>query len=154
MRAAAVAARFFLQCFSEEWKDEEVSSVVVSGLLASAAYPLTVTLGSDADTNVWNDSTNRGTWDHMYHYSGAGRVGYVRFDLSVLGAAAIESASLTFTKAPAARNDTIVTGRFALVGLNNVEGNTAQDWSETALTGSSAGDEYAGSIAEPVDLTK
>jgi hypothetical protein len=113
-----------------------------------------ISLGSDIDTNVWNDGTNRGTWDHMYMVSGAGRVGYVRFDLSALGAVTIESATLTFTKAQATRNDTLVAGRFALVGLNNIAGNTPQDWVETSLTGANAGDEYLGGGLEPIDLTK
>lgn len=113
-----------------------------------------ITLGGNADTNVWNDGTNRGTLDHMYLVSGAGRVGYVRFDLSALGPITIESASLTFTKAVAARNDNLVTGRFALVGLDNIAGNTPQNWGELTLTGTTTGSEYVGGGAEPIDLTK
>ena len=65
----------------------------------------------------------------------------------------IDAATLTFTKAASNppqnpqgvhsdNGDTFSTGRFAVYGLNDVAGNTAQDWNEASLTGNSTGDEF------------
>jgi len=58
----------------------------------------------------------------------------------------IENATLTLfvhgsIPKPPFRNDSCVTGRFALYGLNNVAGNTVQDWDEAVLTGAATGGE-------------
>lgn len=126
-------------------------------LAAAVAHAETATLGSVADTWVRDGSAlNYGADPSMYLVAGAGRVGYVRFDLSSLGAILIESATVKLTKttAPWGRSDTLVTGRFALVGLDNIAGNTAQDWDELVLASDNVGSEFAGSVAEPIDLTK
>ncbi len=81
----------------------------------------------------------------MYLFANAsqpGYLGYVRFDLSSLGPITITDASIQFTKvANAPRNDILVTGRFALNGIDDVVGNTAQNWDELSLTYTAAGTE-------------
>ncbi len=65
------------------------------------------------------------------------RVGYIQFDLSALSAMdpqEVKNATLTLRKVAGSRNDGINNGRFALHGLNNVSGNTPQNWSEATLT--------------------
>lgn len=52
-------------------------------------------------------------------------------------------ATLTLTKVPGGwRNDTMTNGRFALHGLTDIAGNTAQDWGEMDLTWNNAGAEF------------
>jgi hypothetical protein len=72
--------------------------------------------------------------------------GYLRFDLSEVaaqGAGTLQNVSLVLTiSGGASRNDTPTTGRFALYGLNNVAGNTPQNWSETVLMDTNTGQEW------------
>lgn len=136
---------------------KRLSVLLLVLLLASAVQAGTVSLGSDADTWVRAGSSDiYGADPSMYLVAGPGRVGYVRFDLSSLGAVTIQSATLTFTKAaaPWGRSDTIVTGRFALTGLDNLAGNTAQDWDEASFGSAAVGAEFVGAGAEPIDLAK
>ena len=118
-----------------------------------------------ADTAVWyrsNDSDyaalNYGTDPDIDNYAYPAvpiiALGYFRFDLSAAPAGAtVDSASLTLTKAAvnppqspqaghSTRVDGLSGGRFAVYGLLDVPGNTAQDWSELALHGDSSGDEF------------
>jgi hypothetical protein len=81
----------------------------------------------------------------LYSYNTArDYFGYVRFDLSAIpDAATLTSATLTFTKvAGGTRGDTMTTARFRVLGLNDVAGNTPQDWVETALTFDNRGAEW------------
>ena len=93
----------------------------------------------------------------MYIYGGAGTdtPGYVRFNLSGLGAIEIASAQVTFTVSGGApRGDVMNAGRFALYGLNEVAGNTPQNWDEATLTATGTnpvGAEWAGTA--PLNLT-
>jgi hypothetical protein len=107
-----------------------------------------VSVGTAADTWLAASEPNaQGTLDFMVIHGGnADRTGYVRFDLSSLNIQSIESATLTLfvhgsIPKPPYRNDSCVTGRFALYGLNNVAGNTPQDWDEAVLTSASTGTE-------------
>lgn len=131
--------------------------VVLSLLLVGVVPAAVVTLTADADTWVRDGSGNNyGGDESMYLVAGAGRVGYIRFDLSSLGEnITITSATLKLYKvtAPWGRSDTLVAGRIGIVGLNDVDGNTEQDWDESLLTASTVGAEFAGSGEEPIDLT-
>ena len=108
---------------------------------------------SDADTYL-RDATPRGGLEYM-DIRGASTwafAGYVRFDLSALaamGPGTLENVTLTLTKVGgASRNDVVNNDRFALYGLNNVEGNTPQNWSEAGLIPDNAGAEWT----FPLDL--
>jgi len=124
--------------------------LLVGVLQAGAQQYITNTYIPVADTYVRNEpgrmNNNYGTLEYIYLYSYAGSrdyYGYVRFDISDLPAGTpIVYASLTFTKVPAERNDTLTTGRFRVLGLLDVEGNTPQDWGETWLTWNNKGAEY------------
>ena len=126
-------------------------------LLVGITSAATVTLTADADTWVRDgSSSNYGNDESMYLVAGAGRVGYMRFDLSSLGDdITVESATLKLYKvtAPWGRSDTLVTGRIAVVGLDDVDGNTEQNWDELALSSSNVGAEFLGSVSNPIDST-
>jgi hypothetical protein len=110
-----------------------------------------ITLSPAADTDIRRDvntTSNFGTAPIIYlRENGSSRdfKGYMRFDLSGLGPITINSATLVLTSLdfnPASsdpRSDSIVDGRFQLHGLNEVGGNTAQDWDELTLTYANAG---------------
>ena len=108
-----------------------------------------ITAGSDADTYMREDGTARGGEGHMDIHGSAGRTGYVRFDLSgltAMGPGLVQNASLTFTKTSGgARDDTIVSGRVGLKGLDDVLDNTPQNWGEATLSTSNVGLEHPGS---------
>ena len=126
-------------------------SLVCAGLSlagATTARAITLTVGSAADT--WAATNETGTFgavDHMVLQGGGSRrTGYLRFDLSTLNIVKVESATLTLTvhgaiPKPPYRNDTVVVGRFSLYGLNNVAGNTPQNWDEATLNSGKTGSE-------------
>jgi hypothetical protein len=116
-----------------------------------------VAAGSAADTYM-RDAVVRGAEGVMDIRGGSlDFAGYLRFDLSELtamGPGTLQNAKLTLKKVAASRNDAITTGRFSLHGLNNVAGNTPQNWSEATLseTGTNpVGAEWTGVV--PMDLT-
>lgn len=111
----------------------------------TAAQATVVAIGSDADTWLRDGYGPFGDSAYMYTAGNYHFVSYLRFDLSAYNAVDITGASLTLTKVaapPAPRADGLVTGRFALHGMNNVSGNTAQNWDESTLTSSIAGEEW------------
>ncbi len=111
---------------------------------------VTLTVGSDADTYV-SDETPHGDAAYMYLNAAANSVGYVRFDLSGLNVLTVQSATLTLmTSGGAPRNDNVVTGRFILHGLDNVAGNTPQNWDETALSSANVGAEWSTNGGDPL----
>jgi len=127
--------------------------LLVGVLQAGAQQYITNTYIPVADTYVRNqpgtEDRNYGTLGYIYLYSYTPTrdyYGYVRFDISDLPAGTpIVYASLTFTKVTTAtgeRNDSLTTGRFRVLGLLDVEGNTPQDWGETWLTWNNKGAEY------------
>lgn len=129
------------------------SALTLAGLMVAIGSSVadTSTLYPNADTFVRfgvNQTVNYGTLTYLDLYAyGTTRdyFGYVRFDLtSIPDGATITNASLTFTKVDglSTRSDAITTGRFRVLGLNNVSGNTPQDWSETALTFDTRGAEW------------
>ena len=101
-------------------------------------------IGTDADTFLANDSTVYGDLDYMECDGPADRVGYLRFDLGAIGARTVLDAQLVLVNAavPNQNNHSITTDRFSLYGLNNVAGNSPQDWDETAFTGNDSGLEW------------
>ena len=108
------------------------------------------TLGADADTHIRydvNQTSNYGTSGTMTirQNDGAPRdyLAYVRFDLSNLDIQSITAASFNLT---ATGGDYWTEGRFRVVGLDNVAGNTPQDWDEYTLSWSTAGAEIDTSI--------
>lgn len=131
------------------------SALILAGLMTATGTCVaqtTATLSPNADTFVRfgvNQTVNYGTLNYLDLYAnGTARdyFGYVRFDLSSIpDGATITNASLTFTKVDglgSTRSDAITTARFRVLGLNNVSGNTPQDWSETALTFNTRGAEW------------
>jgi hypothetical protein len=74
--------------------------------------------------------------------SSGDRIVYIRFDLSSVNLANIETATLTLRKVAGTRNDTIVSDRFDVYGLTNAAGLTPQNWDEEALNASTVGTEY------------
>ena len=79
--------------------------------------------------------------------------GYARFDLSALGPITITSASMTYTvSGGASRNDAIVNARFAAYGLDNVAGNTPQNWDEATFVIGDKGTEDVTTLTGVTDL--
>jgi len=111
----------------------------------------TVTIGSDADTYI-RDGVVRGDLEFMdLRGGGSDFAGYLRFDLARINVLTVQSATLTLTvSGGASRNDTVVGGRFSLYGLNNVAGNTPQDWDETVLTEGNIGVEWSTNNGDPL----
>lgn len=137
-------------------------------LCAAGIFPAraeTVVLNPNADTTVRfgaNQNVNYGTatiYD-IYQYNDARNYfAYVRFDLSTIPVdAVIDSATLTFTyNGGGTRGDSLTTGRFAVYGLLDVAGNTAQAWTETSLVFSggteNVGAEYIANSGTAFDTT-
>jgi hypothetical protein len=113
-----------------------------------------ITLGSNADTYL-RDATVRGGLAFMDVRGAAIDFrGYQRFDLATLGVGSeITSATLTYTvSGGASRNDSLVNTRFALYGLNNVAGNTPQNWDEATFVPASKGTEDVTTLTGVTDL--
>jgi len=120
-------------------------------LIAGGVHADTIIIGSDADTYMRDDIV-RGAEEFM-DIRGAGYDfgGYLRFDLAAHNVLAVESATLTLiTSGNASRNDRAVEGRFSLYGLNNVAGNTPQNWDETVLTEGNVGIEWTTNNGDPL----
>jgi hypothetical protein len=129
-------------------------AALVAGLsIASATRAATIALPSHADTYL-RDATVRGALDFMDVRGAALDFrGYLRFDLSSLGPVTITNASLSLFQVPgASRNDTVTTGRFALYGLDNVAGNTPQNWDEATFEPSLKGTEDVTTLTGVTDL--
>ncbi len=110
------------------------------GLAAHA--DVTTTVVSSADTGIRSATATYGADTYMYIYGATSTyyMGYVRFDLRGLSISTVLDASLKMTVSGGApRNDGLVTGRYGLHGLNNVAGNTPQDWDEATLNQSNTG---------------
>lgn len=125
------------------------------------------------DTTVWyrtgNEAYNSavvGTNVEMDVYCFTGLIGayaYIQFDLSALGtnvvvldaelslAQAASNPEQSFAGGHSIRNDSITTDRFACYGLNNVAGNTPQDWSQTNLSFNTSGNEITAASANGTD---
>ncbi|MCS7089670.1 MAG: DNRLRE domain-containing protein [Verrucomicrobiota bacterium] len=116
-------------------------------------------LGQEIQTNAFipvadtfvrfgvNQSVNYGTLDYLDIFAnGTARdfFAYVRFDLSGLPLdAQLVDANLRLTKVTGGtRNDTLTTGRLRILGLNDVAGNTPQNWDELTLTFDTRGAEW------------
>jgi len=114
-----------------------------------------ITIGSDADTWIQDAVATHGTDANMV-LMGANTdySGYVRFDLAAHNVISVEDATLTFTvyniPKPPYRNDTVVGGRFSLYGLDNVAGNTPQNWDENTLNESDIGTEWSTNGGDPL----
>lgn len=114
-----------------------------------------LTIGTDADTWIQDAIATHGSDPNMV-LMGAGTdySGYVRFDLAGNNVISVEEATLTFTvfniPKPPYRNDTVVGGRFSLYGLNNVAGNTPQNWDENTLNESNIGIEWSTNDGDPL----
>ena len=127
---------------------------LVLGLSATYLQAATIALSANADTYL-RDATIRGGLEFMDVRGGnVDFRGYLRFDLSAIPAGAtIDSATLNmFQVSGASRNDTIVGGRFALYGLNNDAGNTAQNWDEATFVIAGKGTEDVPTLAGVTDL--
>ncbi|MEN6309259.1 MAG: LamG-like jellyroll fold domain-containing protein [Anaerohalosphaeraceae bacterium] len=132
-----------------------VLTTLILMMLGTMIQADSITLGTHADTYL-RDATVRGALDFMDVRGGTYDFGsYMRFDLKSLGAIKITGAQLILINSgTGSANGNIVTGRVALHGLNNVAGNTPQDWDETTLseTGTNpAGAEWTGTV--PMNLT-
>ena len=127
--------------------------IVVAVTTISSARGATIGLPADADTYL-RDATVRGALEFMDVRGGSIDFrGYLRFDLSSLGAVQITNATLSLAQVPgASRNDTIVDARFSLYGLNNVGGNTPQNWDEATFEPSLKGTEDVTTLSGVTDL--
>lgn len=113
---------------------------VVMLLPAMCLADITATITSVADTGIRDATNTYGSDPYMYIYGSPYHMGYVRFDLKPLSVYSVLDAQLVMTVSGGApRNDTVTTGRFAPYGLNNVAGNTPQDWDEATLNRSNTG---------------
>jgi hypothetical protein len=132
-------------------------SALLCGLLvaqAGVANAATINLSPHADTYL-RDATVRGALGFMDVRGAAIDFrGYLRFDLSAIpSGATINSASLVLRQVPgASRNDDIVAARIAVYGLNNVAGNTPQNWDEATFEPSLKGTEDVTTLAGVTDL--
>jgi hypothetical protein len=130
-----------------------------AGILAplnvlTIAEGATLSLAANADTYL-RDATARGGFNFMDVRGAAIDFrGYLRFDLSgVPAGSTINSATLVLTQVSgASRNDTPTTGRFALYGLNNVAGNTPQNWDEATFVPAAKGTEDVTTLMGATDL--
>lgn len=124
----------------------------LAGCVASLqAQPIETNVFSPvADTYVQygiGQDSNFGTLEYLYLFAnGTARdyFAYVRFDLSAVPAdAQLVDATLKLTKVSNPnRNDVLNTGRLRILGLNDVPGNTPQNWDELALTFNTIGTEW------------
>ncbi len=130
-----------------------VALAASSMLWSSGATAASIVLGTSADTYL-RDETIRGGFAFMDVRGGTVDFrGYARFDLSSLGPVTITGASLKWTiSGGASRNDVITAGRYATYGLNNVAGNTPQDWDEATFVLSSKGSEDVPTLTGVTDL--
>jgi hypothetical protein len=130
---------------------------LTSGLLvalAGAASAATIALSPQADTYL-RDATVRGALGFMDVRGAALDFrSYLRFDLSAIpSGATINSATLVLNQVPgASRNDDIVAARIAVYGLNNVAGNTPQNWDEATFEPSLKGTEDVTTLTGVTDL--
>lgn len=116
--------------------------------LAVSSHAATISLTSSNDTYLRNNFSHaaNGVTDNMdFRYD---FTSYFQFDMSGLGGSVnITGATLTLHKIANVRNDSLTTGRAATYGLNNIAGNTEQNWDETAagwsgVTGEDHGLDY------------
>ncbi len=120
--------------------------------VATGLQAVTLTVGPDADTYVIDESPH-GDAAYLYIHDTADAVIYMRFDLAALNVMTVQDATLTMTVSGGApRNDKLVDGRFWLHGLDNVPGNTPQDWDEATLTTANIGAEYGDPLVNTTDL--
>ncbi len=124
-------------------------------LALASVHAETLTLGPAADTWIANnDTTAHGSDTYLYINDTGYGYAYLRFDLSSYNISDIASATLTvITAGNAPRNDNVVAGRVALQGLNNVAGNTPQNWDEATLTSATVGTEWTTSKRPLVSVT-
>ena len=121
---------------------------------ATGVHAVTLTAGPDADTYViGGDDTPNGDAAYLYMQDTADGVIYIRFDLAALNILSVEDATLTmYVSGGAPRNDNLIADRFWLHGLDNVPGNTPQDWDEATLSVGNVGGEYGDPLVKPTDL--
>ncbi|MBN1360691.1 MAG: discoidin domain-containing protein [Sedimentisphaerales bacterium] len=133
----------------------KVIVLVTACLLLAAATCLqavTLTVSPDADTYVSGDTPN-GNAAFLYMHDTQDAVVYVRFDLAALNVLSVQDATLTMTVSGGApRNDNLIADRFWLHGLDNVPGNTPQDWDEATLSAANVGAEYGDPLVNVTDL--
>ena len=128
-----------------------IALILLMLFMCSASYAETITIGTDADTYMRDGRGPFGDYTYMRIHGQYDFPGYVRYDLSpeglgVSGPIEISDAILTFVRCETYANYGQTAGRFTAYGMNNVEGNTAQDWDEGALTWNNAGEEWDGEI--------
>ena len=137
--------------------NHKINLIIFTMLLfvAGSVQAEVITLESAADTWIQNADVTHGSDPNMV-LMGANTdySGYVRFDLAAHNVISVEDATLTFTvfniPKPPYRNDTVVGGRFSLYGLDNVAGNTPQNWDENALDESNIGIEWSTNGGDPL----
>lgn len=112
------------------------------------------TLSAVADTYT-RSGVNAGTAATLESRDNNGAGGdymaYVRFDLSSVDLTGLTNAWLTLHKIG---GDTIVIDRFDIFGLNNLAGNTPQNWNEATLANAGLGAEYTNTAGNYLDVTR
>lgn len=141
-----------IPCGRYAWLPAFLGAALLAGQ-TDKANAAVITLGSDADTYL-RDATPRGNLAFMDVRGGTVDFrGYLRFNLSSLGPVTITDAALTLTvSGGASRNDVINSVRFALYGLDNVPGNTPQNWDEATFVPASKGTEDVTTLTGVIDL--
>lgn len=147
-----------------------VLTCLASGVLTAGASAATITLTPTQDTTVWNrdghpwqDVNSGGETSLDLHQEGSlaiNAISYIQFDLSSLGAATINSATLGISRispnpidpgigsSRSSGDGNWANSRIDIYGLDNVSGNTAQNWDESTLTFNLTGDELTESSAD------
>lgn len=137
-----------------------LAAIAAIALAPQSASADIANLNPTNDTAIWHRDGTAGYGDYVagaevdmdtYHFdANLNSYLYIQFDLSSLNIATINSATLTLTQVGtntsngltgSDRNDTLTDGRIDFFGLNNVVGNTAQNWSEGTLSFDTTGTE-------------
>lgn len=138
------------------------ASLIGAAVSPAVAQTRSLKLSPDADTHVRiggpNANTNYGDsqlMETLQYGSERSYIMYVRFDLSVVPLdAIIEDVTLSFTYAKGgSRTDKLTEDRLAVYGLQDVTGNTPQQWQEKSLTGATIGGEVVAQSGTQFDTS-
>jgi hypothetical protein len=160
--------------FSKNMKWRGIAAALIAGGLLAPQVAMAdvakITASQDAtvaqrDGNAWETTTYGGALSLDVHQESSGGINffsYIQFDMSLLpDDATINSATLTISRI-SPNPDEGGNSRFRgdadwsadnvdFYGLNNVSGNTAQDWTDASITFSTTGSEVDDTSAKTAD---